>query len=53
MLHTFAHLLVRQLAFDSGYASASLTERIYARVPDKESVGMAGVLIYTAAGDQE
>ena len=52
-LHTFAHLLIRQLAFDSGYASASLSERIYARLPRDDAPGMAGVLIYTAAGDQE
>jgi hypothetical protein len=53
MLHTLAHLLIRQLAFDSGYASASLTERIYARQPTEAAAGAAGILIYTAAGDQE
>ncbi len=54
LLHTLAHQLMRRLAFDSGYASASLRERIYAR----SSLGpgdprQAGVLIYTAAGDAE
>ena len=29
-LHTISHLLMRRLAFDSGYSSASLQERIYA-----------------------
>ena len=29
-LHTIAHLLIRRLAFASGYSSASLQERIYA-----------------------
>ncbi len=53
MLHTFAHLLIRQLSFESGYASASLTERIYARQAANDSLGMAGLLIYAAAGDQE
>lgn len=50
-LHTIAHLLIRRLAFASGYSSASLQERIYARSdrPDK----MAGILIYTAAGDAQ
>ncbi|RFA11808.1 hypothetical protein B7R22_17655 [Subtercola boreus] len=50
-LHTIAHLLMRRLAFASGYSSASLQERIYARSdrPDK----MAGILIYTAAGDAQ
>ncbi|MET9023071.1 DUF1998 domain-containing protein [Actinopolymorpha sp. NPDC004070] len=50
-LHTFSHLLMRRLAFDSGYSSASLQERIYANSerPDRT----AGVLIYTAAGDAQ
>lgn len=50
LLHSFAHLLIRQLAFDSGYDSSSICERIYASDgPD----GMAGVLLYTASGDSE
>ena len=31
-LHTIAHLLIRRLAFASGYSSASLQERIYAQL---------------------
>jgi hypothetical protein len=50
-LHSIAHLLIRRLAYASGYSSASLQERIYASStrPDR----MAGVLIYTAAGDAQ
>jgi hypothetical protein len=50
-LHTLSHLLMRRLAFDSGYSSASLQERIYANSdrPDRT----AGILIYTAAGDAQ
>ncbi|GAA2634948.1 DUF1998 domain-containing protein [Dactylosporangium fulvum] len=50
-LHTIAHLLIRRLAFASGYASASLQERVYAHSdrPDRT----AGILIYTAAGDAQ
>lgn len=50
-LHTIAHLLIRRLAFESGYSSASLQERIYANSnrPDRT----AGILIYTAAGDAQ
>jgi hypothetical protein len=47
VLHTFAHLIIRQLSFESGYSSGSLRERIYA------NNGQAGVLIYTADGDSE
>lgn len=50
-LHTLAHLLVRRLAFASGYSSASLQERIYANSDRADKT--AGVLIYTAAGDAQ
>ncbi|WP_330437182.1 DUF1998 domain-containing protein [Streptomyces griseoaurantiacus] len=50
-LHTLAHLLIRRLAFASGYASASLQERIYANSDRADKT--AGILIYTAAGDAQ
>lgn len=55
LLHTLAHQLMRRLAFDSGYAAASLRERIYARSSSGPGGGtpQAGFLIYTAAGDAE
>ncbi|MFI9076780.1 DrmB family protein [Streptomyces sioyaensis] len=49
LLHTLAHLLIRQLSFDSGYTTASLRERVYGR----PEYGQRGLLIYTAAGDAE
>lgn len=49
LLHTLAHLLIRQLSFDSGYTTASLCERVYGR-PEYDQ---RGVLVYTAAGDAE
>lgn len=52
MLHTLAHILIRQLSFDCGYTLASLRERVYSAGPDGED-HMAGILIYTAAGDSE
>lgn len=50
-LHTISHLLIRRLAFASGYASAALQERIYAHSdrPDRT----AGIFIYTASGDAQ
>jgi hypothetical protein len=50
LLHTFAHVLISQLTFDCGYGSSSLRERIYF---SEEHPRMAGVLLYTAAGDSE
>ncbi len=52
LLHTFSHALIRQLAIECGYTSASITERIYSRNP-VDGDPMAGVLIYTAAPDSE
>jgi len=50
-LHTIAHLLIRRLAYASGYSSASLQERIYAHTDRPDHT--AGILIYTAAGDAQ
>jgi hypothetical protein len=51
MLHTIAHLLIRELALECGYNAASIRERIYA---DTSGVSpQAGVLIYTAAADSD
>ncbi|MFE5207404.1 DrmB family protein [Streptomyces sp. NPDC056600] len=50
-LHTLSHLLIRRLAFASGYASASLQERVYANSDRTDKT--AGILIYTAAGDAQ
>ncbi len=52
LLHSFAHALIRQLAIECGYTSASISERIYSRSPE-DGDPMAGVLIYTSAPDSE
>ena len=46
-LHTLSHLLIRAIALECGYSSASLSERIYS------APGRAGILIYTAVPDAE
>jgi hypothetical protein len=51
LLHTIAHLLINRLVFECGYGSASLRERLY--VSTEPGNEMAGLLIYTAAGDSE
>lgn len=53
LLHTFAHVLIRQLSFECGYSIASLRERIYSASPEDGRSPAAGILIYTAAGDAE
>jgi len=49
LLHTLSHLLVREIALECGYSSASITERIYSNTER----GEAGILLYTAASDSE
>jgi len=51
LIHTFAHVVVTRMAFESGYGAASLAERLY--VSPVADGGMAGVLIYTASGDSD
>jgi hypothetical protein len=51
LLHTLSHLIMNRLTFECGYSSASLRERLYISNDEKEP--MAGLLIYTAAGDSE
>src|SRR5699024_11971805 len=51
LLHTLGHLLINELIFACGYSSASLRERLY--ISSTAGREMAGLLIYTAAGDSE
>lgn len=51
LLHTLAHLLVRQLEFSAGYPAASISERIYAGSSANDP--QAGLLIFTGSGDSE
>jgi hypothetical protein len=50
VVHTFTHLLIRELEFRCGYPTASLSERIY--VSNDEKYKMYGVLIFTAEGNE-
>lgn len=51
LLHTFAHLVINRLTYESGYSAAALAERLY--VSDDVGAPMAALLIYTAAGDSD
>lgn len=47
LMHTFSHLLIKQMAMSSGYSSAAIRERIYF------SDTMSGILLYTGSADKE
>lgn len=51
LVHSLAHVLTNQFVFECGYSTASLRERLY--ISADHSAPMAGLLIYTAAGDAE
>jgi hypothetical protein len=50
LLHSLAHILMKQLSLQCGYSSASLRERLYLGEGDKD---MAGIMIYTATSDSD
>ena len=50
LVHTFSHVLIRQLSIQSGYSSASLRERLYIGSSPYES---NGVLIFTSSPDSD
>jgi hypothetical protein len=47
LLHTFAHLIIKEMSLQSGYSSTAIRERIYS------SPSMCGVLFYTGSADKE
>jgi hypothetical protein len=50
LIHTLSHMLIRQVALECGYSSASLRERLYIGTRTEPT---AGVLLSTAASDSE
>lgn len=54
-LHTFSHILLKELAEDCGYSLSSLSEIIYCGTDDESGTNdeMNGILIYTTTSDSE
>jgi hypothetical protein len=50
IVHSFSHLIMRELEFACGYPTASLKERLY--VSSEGNEFMAGILIYTTDGSE-
>ena len=51
-LHTFAHLLIREISNACGYSASSLHEKIYSTFENSDDT-MCGVLIYLASSDAD
>jgi hypothetical protein len=52
VLHTLAHLMIKRMSFEAGYGASSIRERIYSAPADSPKA-MAGILLFTAAGDAD
>ena len=48
LIHTFSHLIIKELEYLCGYPSTSLQERLYI----DDELGMSGVMIYSVAGSE-
>lgn len=53
LVHTLAHILIREMAMSCGYGAASLSERLYAWSATADRPAAAGLLICTTASDSE
>lgn len=53
LVHTLAHLLIREMAMSCGYGAASLSERLYAWQVRDNRPAAAGLLICTTACDSD
>ena len=53
LVHTLAHVLIREMAMQCGYQAASLSERLYAWPATDERPPAAGFLIVTTASDSD
>ena len=53
LLHTLAHVLMREMAMSSGYGAASLSERIYAWRGHERTPAAAGLLLLTTSSDSD
>ena len=51
LLHTVAHLFIRELTMQCGYTAASIKEKIYSAIDGDKP--MCGILVYTASADSD
>ena len=49
LVHSFSHMLMKQLAYESGFSVTELTEKIYFFEDDQK----VGLLIHTTSGDSQ
>jgi hypothetical protein len=53
LVHTLAHVLIREMAMRSGYSAASISERLYAWRAGEDREAAAGLMLITTASDSD
>jgi len=53
VLHTLSHMLINELAMESGYSASSIRERLYCLPGVVAGQQRLGILIYTSSSDSE
>jgi hypothetical protein len=53
VLHTLSHMLINELAMESGYSASSIRERLYCLPGVEPGQQRLGILIYTSSSDSE
>lgn len=53
VLHTLSHMLINELAMESGYSASSIRERLYCLPGAEAGQQRLGLLIYTSSSDSE
>ena len=53
VLHTLSHMLINELAMESGYSASSIRERLYCLPGAEAGLERLGILIYTSSSDSE
>lgn len=53
LVHSFSHLMIREISLTCGYSASSLRERLYVARDTGRPVSMCGALVYTSSTDSE
>lgn len=53
LLHTLSHMVIAELALESGYSASSIRERLYCLTDASGAANRLGILIYTSTSDSE
>jgi|APSaa5957512535_1039671.scaffolds.fasta_scaffold02738_2 hypothetical protein len=53
ILHTFSHIIIKQICKESGYSLGSIRERLYLEADDKGKIIKTGILLYTTGASSD